>query len=348
MQAYLKFKEANEELYEVNINKNEESILSRIFFSITYAYLNFVVFIKKCFNIITVKEIYSGLIFILPISNNNMCLENFSNKRLKDIYINIKLKKCIPKVKKIMKKYDISSLILSEDLQKNEEFMKKICPENDMQKQIHILDGKGLMPYLIKEIFEFIMQKQYKYISLEDIYILVKEDIASYKENIAFLSQHFKTINIVTPCIESYQRLANSLQVKYGAMVTVTNNKKKSLRKAKWIVNFDLKNEEIKKYTIYRNATIIYVENNDVYKWNGFDGIHVCKSGIDTSNEFKDYFMQKHLLNQCPITVLYESTIAKNKSIYEVKKQMEKDKVKITKLYGIRGLLSNKELERSG
>ena len=147
-----------------------------------------------------------------------------------------------------------------------------------------------MMPYLIKEIMEYILQKSGNTTELEDLYLLIKKDYSSYKENIAFLAQSFKTINIVTTSIKNYQKLANQLEEKYNVMITVNNNKKKSLRKAKWIVNFDVPIEDMKKYTICQNSAIIYLEENGIYQEGGFEGIHICNAGIDVSDEIKEYF----------------------------------------------------------
>lgn len=361
MQGYLKLKEVDEELYEVDLGSKEDKAVTKInlckniqqFFYNIFFFL--VVKIKKWFNIITVKEIYSGLIFILPISkyDNEEILENNEGKIEKDLkqhigerHLQKKLQRCIPKVKKLMKKYQISSLILSEDLRKNETFMQNFFTEDMIEKKVHILDGKGLMPYLIKEILEYILQKQGKNIELEDLYILVKNENIDYKENIAFLAQYFKTINIVTPCLKGYQKLGNQLEEKYNVMLTVTNNRKKSLRKAKWIVNFDVEAEEMKKYTIYRSSAIIYLEKEGIYKGNAFDGIHICQAGIDVSQEVKDFFIKQHLLNQYPITILYEGIITKMGSFLRIKEQMKKDKVRITKIYGSRGELVEEEYKK--
>lgn len=341
MQGYLKFKENDEELYETTIyhkiqkrkeeqTKHTKFTLSLVSFLIKI-YLNFVVFIKKIFHIITVKEIYSGLIFILPFEKN---------------HVSKHLKKCIQKLKKLMQKYEISTLVLSEELQHNEEFLEKFQNNRELEKQIHILNGKEMMPYLIREIIEYILQKQGKTTQLEDLYILVKKDDSRYKENIALLVEHFKTINIITPCLKSYQKLANQLEERCNAMLTVTNNKKKSMRKAKWIVNFDMQEDEIKKYTIYRTATILYLKDGGIYEANAFDGLHICKAGIDISEELKDFFQKQYLINQCSITILYESTIIQNKNIRAIKKQMEKDKVKISTLYGTRGPLAEAEYKK--
>ena len=202
------------------------------------------------------------------------------------------------------------------------------------------------MTYIIKEIIEYILKLQNKDIKFEDLYIILKQDKTKYKENIAFLAQFFKTINIVTPNLKTYQKLANKLMEKYGVILTVTNNKKKSLRKAKWIVNFDMTAEEIKKYTIFQKSTIIYVEQDGVYTGNAFEGIHILKAGIDISEEIKDYFRRQFLLPQFSVTVLYESILINKKSFNAVREQMANDRLKITNLYGIRGILSKKELEK--
>ena len=131
-------------------------------------------------------------------------------------------------------------------------------------------------------------------------------------------------------------------------MITVTNNKKKSLRKAKWVVNFDMKTEEMKKYTIYQTATVIYLERNCIYQENAFTGIHVCKAGIDMSQEIKDFFIKQHLMEQFSITILYESILINKRSFKSIKEQMKKDKVKISKLYGSRGILTEEELKKVG
>ncbi len=326
MQGYLKFKEKDEELYEIdrpNISSNNWFV---------HTYLRFVVKVKKWFDMITVKEIYSGLIFILPILSNE-------RKRQKH------LKKCISKIKKLMKKYQISQMVLAEELQQDKTFMEEFQNNRKVERKVHILDGKKLITYLIKEIVEYISNKQGRTLELEDVHVLVKQDNLQYRENITFLASYFKTLNIVTPSLKNYQKLAKQLEEKQDIILTVTNNRKKSLKRAKWVINFDLSAEEIKKYTINRMATIIYLTKEGIYEESGFEGLHICKAGIDVSQEIKDFFEKQNLLNQCPITVLYESTIQCQKSFKQVKEQMRKDQVKIEKLYGRRGLLSEKEYQ---
>ena len=101
--------------------------------------------------------------------------------------------------------------------------------------------------------------------------------------------------------------------------------------------------QEIQKYTINRNATIIYLNKQGIYEQNNFEGLHICRAGIDVSQEIKDFFEKQHLLNQCSLTILYESTIEKGKSFRKVIEGIQKDKVKVKRLYGRRGILAEKE-----
>ncbi len=336
MQGYLKFKEKDEELYEIDIiEEPSDKKVKRLIQLLIHSYLGLVVKIKKWFHIITVKEIYSGLIFILPILSSEKGMQKH-------------LKKCIPKIKKLMKKYQISQVVLAEELRQNELLMQIFQNNSNTERKIHILDGKEVMFYLIKEIVEYISIKQEKTIELEELYLLIKQDNYQYQTNILSLAEHFKNINIVTPSLKTYQKLAKQFEEKYDIIIPITNNKKKSLKRAKWVINFDLNAEEIKKYAINRTATIIYLNKEEIYEESSFEGLHICHAGIDISQEIKDFFDHQGLLNQCPITILYESIIQNKKSFKQVKEQMKRDCVKIEKLYGRRGILSDKEYAKMG
>ena len=342
MQAYLKLKDVDEELYETDeliILNQEDNIFQKIKKILFQLFFYIVVKIKKWGNIITIKEIYSGFIFILPFSGK------IDENSWKQYYFQHKIEHIVPKIQKMMKKYKITDLILEDNLRQNIEFMKLLCQDETIQK-VSILNEKGMMPYLIKEMIEFILDKQGGKSELEDIYLLVQKENESYRENIRFLSSYFKTVNIITSCISQYQQFANKLEEKEDIILTVTNNKKKSLRKAKWIVNFDIPIEEMKKYTIYREATILYLEAQDVYQGNGFDGIHICQAGIDISKEIKEDLEKKHLLGKCDLTILYESFLNKKQNFWNIKEQLKKDQVSVINLCGRRGVLSDNEYKK--
>ena len=272
-------------------------------------------------NIITVKQIYDAYLFILPFS---------------DLSKDTKLEKCIKKVKILMQRYNIQSLVAEDNLKQSEKFKKIIEPET---KKIHILDGRGIMPYLIQETLENILKRQGSKTELEDLYICVKENKPLHIENIIYLMKYFKNINIVTPNIKEFQRVADKIEENENIIITVTNNKKKSLKKAKVIVNFDLQENEINKYIIYREAVILTIDEKGFYESNTFNGIQIRRIGIDTSNEIKDFFEQYNLLDDNELSALYESRINQKQGLSQIKQQMKKDEIKVTKLYGKNGSL---------
>ncbi len=324
MLGYLKLQTNEEELYEANylkILQQKNNIISKLQYYICMCYYKILVKIKYFFNIVTVKQIYEAYLFILP-------FEKIENKT--------KIRKCLEKVKKIMIKYNIQSLVVEEKLKKCEVFNKIIENEN---KKIHILDGRGIMPYLIKEIIEFALEKQEIKTETENLYICAKKCTNICVENIYYLIHYFKTINIVTPNIKQFQKIADKIEQQENIIITVTNNKKKSLKKSKLIVNFDFEQQEINKYTIFREATILTINENGFYESKTYSGIQIRKAGINTSNVIKEFFNKYNLLEDCSLTTLYESLINKKQSLEFVKEKLKKDEVCINALYGKNGIL---------
>ena len=324
MLAYLKLKTNDEELYETNYLeelKQKQTKFSKLQYTVCKYYYNFIAKLKYHMNIITVKQIYDAYLFILPFS---------------DLSKDTKLEKCVKKVKILMQRYNIQSLVAEDNLKQSEKFKKIIEPET---KKIHILDGRGIMPYLIQETLENILKRQGSKTELEDLYICVKENKPLHIENIIYLMKYFKNINIVTPNIKEFQRVADKIEENENIIITVTNNKKKSLKKAKVIVNFDLLENEINKYIIYREAVILTIDEKGFYESNTFNGIQIRRIGIDASNEIKDFFEQYNLLDDNELSALYESRINQKQGLSQIKQQMKKDEIKVTKLYGKNGSL---------
>ena len=134
MLAYLKLKTTNEELYESDYLKSlrqRNSYFSKLQYWICFFFFEMVVWLKYIINSITVKQIQGGILLILPFSIEK-CDE--------------KLPKAMKHVQKLTKNYQITSLVLAEELKKSSYFLEK---ENIFQKQVHIIDGKGLMRYLL-------------------------------------------------------------------------------------------------------------------------------------------------------------------------------------------------------
>ena len=94
-------------------------------------------------------------------------------------------------------------MVIEEKLKKNPVIGQMIQNE---EKKVHILDGRGVMPYLVKEIFEFLLEKYNTKLEMEDLCICVKEYKPLYIDNILHLLHYCKNINIITKTISNFGR----------------------------------------------------------------------------------------------------------------------------------------------
>ena len=373
MIGYIKLKANNQELYETNYLeklKEKNTKLAHLQYFMCHLFLEFVVWVKYIGNMITIKKIYHAYLFIFPFElkegkNVEFRLKKCSKKMqrlIKKYHIDT-----IVLAEELEKRLTISMEGLEKEQQdgfkngnvskkqqdsfQNKNISKKQqkssknwkpLKEKQNQKQINLpisrkvklLNGKGLMPYLIKEILEYIMEKQNTKTQLEDIYFCIKETKPIYIQNIYNLTPYFKTVNIITPNITKFQKMADKIEEAEGSMITVINNKKKSLKKAQWIVNFDFTKEELKSYTIFRRAIILAIKSSGEYDNICFEGALIQKAKIDTSTQIKEFFEKYHLLGNCSLEALYESLINEKQDLIKIKQKMEQDQIKVVKLCG--------------
>lgn len=334
--AYLKLKTNNEEIDE---QIGQETKTHPFFCFWKQCFFQFVIFIKFVFHVITIKQIYGADILIFPFSQCHYP-KGWERKRY-----NYHLKQCIRKLKKLMKKEKINRIVLADEL-KNDEYFLQHFITNQEKQEFTILNGKNVFFYLLLEIIQFILEKQHKHTNSEDIYVLLHHNKQAYLDNILFLLQHFKTVNIVTDNLKPFQLLAEKVEAEEGIQMTVSNNKRKSLRKAKIIINFDFAEEELSQYVIYRNAIFIHVGNSLSYENQTFGGVQIQRMEIDTSKEIKQLFQKYHLLESTSLGILYEGILNQNENFQKVRKQIEKDQVKILSLYGKNGLIDSSEYKR--
>ena len=90
-------------------------------------------------------------------------------------------------------------------------------------------------------------------------------------------------INIVSPNVKEFYNIEDE-------NVIVINNKKKSLKRAKFIVNIDFDEEILKQYFINRDAVILNLSSNKIKNLLGFDGAIINNVRIINDNEV--YSMQ--------------------------------------------------------
>ena len=116
-----------------------------------------------------------------------------------------------------------------------------------------------------------------------------------------------------------------------GIMITISNNKKKSLMKSKIILNIDFPNELINKYMIKEDAIIINVQGKAKINRKRFNGLMVNNYEIDFRDDIKS---EENLLgDEFYLRDVYESRIYKKQTFSDIRNILKKDGVNIKKVY---------------
>lgn len=281
--------------------KNDEELIKNI--DMPNVLKKIIIKIKKIFNIVTVKKINRlNYLYIIPKVNN------------------------IKKIERIIKKNQKSKIILSKNLKKYE-------------KELNLIKENKIIRYFIYDILQYITQISNTKIELQNLYILSNEYNRKNIEIIRYLIDKVKTVNIVTSNISKYSKLEEKIYSEEGLLITVTNNKKKGLKKSEIIINLDFDNETISKYKINRNAIIINCTNEKIETLKYFQGIIINNLEISIKekeenllyNEFDSIDIYENLLND---NVQYIENISKNKE----------NKVKVLKVIGNNGTINEKEI----
>lgn len=285
----------------------------------------------------------------------------YKNKNLiKNKIINLKIEnakqeKIIRKVIKFIKLYKIDTVVFSKDI--NYEFQEKIVQGiADDNNNVNILNGKRLMKYMNFEIINYILEKQEADIKNEEIYIIFKsnkKNNLSLKSNLekikTFLNKYiynFKLTNLIANDIREIKKMQEYILEKDNILISVSNNKRKALRRAKYIINVNLKKKELEKYQINRNAIIINLEENVIYDNPIFNGINVNYFELEIPDEYIETF--EAIGENFDFVTLYESITLEtsNRTKKTVKEIINKDKVRIKYLIGNNGKISVDELRQ--
>lgn len=212
---------------------------------------------------------------IVKIKENIIELPSLEDKNEKQI------EKIAKKTERIIQKNSISKkIVLSKKIRKNEIYKNYLNTYG-----IEISDGKWLFKILIPEIVEYIVKN--KKIDNVNLSILINDLTDIEIENIEELALKYKTINIVTNHIEKFKNISLKLEEK-GIIITITNNKKKSLMKNDIIINIDFPKELINKYRIKDDAIIINVRGKIKINQKRFNGLNVNDYEIDFREDKKE------------------------------------------------------------
>ena len=242
------------------------------------------------------------------------------------------LEKMALKVKRIIeKKSNSKKVVLSKEIGKEEMFINYLNSYG-----IEIANGEFLFEILVPDIVQDIITKK----KLEEnkfvISILINDLTDIEFENIKILAKKYKSINIVTNHVEKFKKLEKSLEEDEGTIISITNNKKRSLMKSGIIINIDFPNELINKYNIKEDAIILNVKLKTKIVNKRFNGLTINDYEIDFRDDKKN---DKALENKYYLKNLYESQFYKKQRISDIKEKLKLDNVIIKKL-----ILNNGEL----
>ena len=230
------------------------------------------------------------------------------------------------KVIKLLKKGNSKKIVLSNKVKNYKEFVNILYTNG-----FDIIDGKWLFGVLSKKIIDYVIAK--KEIKKEEVQvtILVNELNEILLENIKKIVQEYKKVNIVTNHNEKFKNIEKKLLEEEGIMITVGNNKRKSLSKSQIILNVDFPTELINKYNINENAIIINLMKNVKICLKRFNGININDYEI-TLKKIYDFDFEKQ--QKYKLTELYEAQIYKKQPYENIIKRIEKDQIEIEYLKG--------------
>lgn len=263
---------------------------------------------SKQFNIIKQKEDK----IILPIGG-----EKISQK---------KAEKLAQKTKKMLQKSTCHKVILSKKMKNQEDYKNYLYTYG-----LDIVEGKWLWEVLSAQVLEYVVKKKKMKKQEIQISILVNEMSENLLANIKQIVREYKRVNIVTNHIKRFQKIEEQILEKEGIMITVGNNKRKSLSKSNIILNVDYPTELINQYNIYEEAVIIHLRKNVKINQKRFNGmsIHDYEISFTSFEEFD--FDKNNLYHQKDI---YESQIYQKQPFESIQRKIKTDKVRIKYLKG--------------
>lgn len=216
------------------------------------------------------------------------------------IFINVNLEKTslkskikiVQKIKKVLESQKIRQLCIERKLKNDTQFMNLLHSYN-----IKICSPKWIFKQCTDEVIDGILNDRKREES--EIYICVNEVDLQIEKYIYKFAKEFKAINIVTNHIGKFKKIEEKLYEEDGILINLTNNRRKSLLKAKLILNVDFPKEIINEFAIYDNSVIISWEENLKIKKKRFCGkiIEEINLNLDEDSEVCEFIKQNSLEN---------------------------------------------------
>ena len=243
--------------------------------------------------------------FFIEQANKNSKVKSLLNiveKRENKIIIYKDLAKCkienkmkiTNKIRNILLNEKSRQIVLSNSLKEDRELVNLLYSNN-----INICTGKWIFKYFLDEVIDEVLVKKAKKRQESEIHICVNDVDTQIENYIYKLATGFKRINIITNHIGKFKKIETKLYEENGLLITITNNKRKSLLKAELIVNFDFPKELLNQFAIFDNAIIINLDGEMKIRKKRFSGriINDFKIEIDDREEITNFIKENELEN---------------------------------------------------
>ena len=270
-------------------------------------------------------NIIKQLLNLVEIKNNELIIQPIKPKTKQK-----KIIKLATKIKKKCTKKNVSSIVLSKNLQNNKELKQAIIENN-----LNIFDGRWLFNFMAYETIDYIVQKTNRKKEITEVTILTSNITHQAIETVKMLVKEYKRVNIVTNNISKFKYLETKIYNEYGVMITVTNNKRKSLAKSEIILNFDFSSEMLSQYNIYDKAIIINIHKCIQIKKKRFNGI--CVNNYEVSSTRADDYFELTKLKEFYLRDLLEARLYRNASFLNIRQDLVRGHFVIKELYGVNG-----------
>jgi len=231
-----------------------------------------------------------------------------------------KMRKIIKKVYKISKKEDIV-LAISKNLENNSQLIDAIN-----EYGFKILNGRWLFKFLLYDILEYLAKKKDKPIEMLSVALLMNNMDEIIMQQLPEIANRVRTLKIVTEDINKYMYIEEKLYEEYGIALQITNNKAKSLSHIDIVLNFDFNEEELNKCNINKDGIIANIKRRIKLKSDNFEGQNINDYEISFKEENFENDLNKEEFDK---NILYESYIYRKDNFSNIKKQLEKDEVKL-------------------
>lgn len=254
---------------------------------------------------VTMREYEQGYVFQIPILEKEKKMDKILRNLLKQI-----------------RKAKVDTVVFSEECIRSTLYFKMEAFLNENGS--NILTGKRLMHYMNYEILEYILTVQKTTMKQEEVFFLIKKDDSL---NLQFLSrfiENCKMVNIVTNDIERFKRVQDNLYQKENILISVSNNKSKSLKRARYILNVNMEKKDIEKFKINRDAIIINFKTSIQYDNPVFDGININYFQIRMPDEYIEQLEQINEWDDFDTTRLYEAILLRKIEIIKKKTILSK------------------------